>query len=99
VSGFISFLHNAIVESIKMFLAIYIFVLGWNNVRVEKYEFRLIMILVSIVAYTYTTQSQGIGVQFYDIVAITAMLKINAFFLIFLYGFYYFKSEQIKTRR
>ena len=93
LNAFPAFLHNSIIESIKMFIAIYIFIMGWNSVKENRFEFRLIMILVTIVAYTYTTQSRGIGVQFYDIVAITAMLKLTALYLVFVYGFYYFRQS------
>jgi len=94
LNSFPAFLHNSIIESIKMFIAIFIFILGWNSVNENKFEFRLIMVLVSIVAYTYTTQSQGMGVQFYDIVAITAMLKLIALYMAFVYGFYYFRQNK-----
>ena len=97
LKAFPLFLHNSIIESIKMFIAIYIFIMGWSSVKENKFEFRLIMILVTIVAYTYTTQSRGIGVQFYDIVAITAMLKLTALYMVFVYGFYYFR--QVKTTK
>ncbi len=91
LKAFPLFLHNSMIESIKIFIAIFIFILGWKSVKENRFEFRLIMILVIIVAYTYTTQSRGIGVQFYDIVAITAMLKLTALYLVFVYGFYYFR--------
>ena len=94
LNAFPLFLHNSIIESIKMFIAIFIFIMGWSSVKENKFEFRLIMILVTIVAYTYTTQSRGIGVQFYDIVAITAMLKLTALYMVFVYGFYYFRQSK-----
>ena len=90
---FIPFLHNALIESIKLFLVIYIFIRGWSSVQIYKTEFRLLMILIPLIAYTYTTQSQGNGVHFYDIIAITAMLKSTAAFMIILYSFYYFRDN------
>ncbi|PHR56359.1 MAG: hypothetical protein COA44_08355 [Arcobacter sp.] len=90
---FIPFFHNALIESTKLFLVIYIFMTGWQSVKSKKLEFRLIMLLIPIIAYTYTTQSGGNGVQFYDIVAITAMLKLTAAFMIILYSFYYFRKD------
>ena len=91
LTSFPQFLHTALIESIKIFIAAYIFIMGWSNAREYKGEFRLIMVLVTLVAYTYTTQSLGYSVHFYDIVAITAMLKLTALYLILLYGFYYFR--------
>jgi len=90
---FIPLFHNALIESMKVFLVIYIFIVGWNSVKEHKKEFRTIMILVPLIAYTYTTQSGGNGVHFYDIMAITAMLKFTAAFMIILYGFYYFRKS------
>ncbi|MDF1880780.1 hypothetical protein JHD50_05585 [Sulfurimonas sp. MAG313] len=95
---FVSFLHNALIESIKMFIALYVFILGWSSVKIYKSEFRLIMVLVSLIAYTYTTQSQSGGVHFYDIVAITAMLKLTSLYMIVLYGFYYFNDKTSESR-
>lgn len=91
---FIAFFHNALIESIKIFIAIYIFIMGWSHVKTNVLEFRMIMVFVTMIAYTYTTQSQGAGVNFYDILAITAMLKLTAAFLIIVYGFYYFREEK-----
>lgn len=90
---FVPLFHNALIESMKLFLVIYIFMRGWNSVKDSKLEFRAIMLLIPIIAYTYTTQSQGNGVHFYDIMAITAMLKFTAAFMIILYSFYYFREN------
>jgi len=95
LSGFTNFLHAALIESIKMLIALYIFILGWMNVKEYKSEFRFIMVFITIIAYTYTTQSKGNGADFYDMVAITAMMKLTALFLIILYSFYFFRRTKI----
>jgi len=94
INNFIPFLHNALIESIKLFIVIYIFIVGWNSVSENRFEFRLIMILVPIIAYTYTTQAQGYSIELYDIGAITAMLKLTALFMMTLYGFYFFRDNK-----
>ena len=91
---FIPLLHNALIESMKLFLVVYIFIMGWNHVKDNKVEFRSIMLLIPLIAYTYTTQSGGNGVHLYDIVAITAMLKLTVAFLIIVYSFYFLRKSQ-----
>jgi len=95
---FLPLLHNALIESMKLFLVFYIFIVGWNSVKDSRLEFRSIMLLIPIIAYTYTTQSEGNGVHFYDIIAITAMLKFTAAFMIILYSFYYFRDMKTSLK-